>query len=228
MKKAEATIENNLKCIIFDLDGTLLDTSPGIIECVKYAAKKLGFSELPQAELRSFVGPPLRDSFRRCYGCSKEEAENLTVTYRAYYREKALLNAEPYEGIFEVCERIKNAGIQIAVATAKPQQFAELVLQHFGFDRFVSILHGADLEGTLQKPDLISACVKDAEVLPEQCLMIGDTEHDAKGAQLAAVPFLAVSYGFGDLKRMKEYPSIGTAVTPMDIWEHMKRKAGRE
>ena len=209
--------ETNLKCIIFDLDGTLLDTSPGIIECVKYAAKELGFPELTLAELRSFVGPPLRDSFRRCYGCSKEDAEKLTAAYRAHYREGALLNAEPYEGIFEVCEKIKGKGIQIAVATSKPQQFAEQVLRHFGFDQYVSILHGADLEGTLQKADLISACVKDANVLPKQCLMVGDTEHDAKGAQQANVPFLAAGYGFGVRERMLRYPVLGVAETPADI-----------
>ena len=77
-------------CVIFDLDGTLLDTSPGIMESVRYAAEKLGYPELNAAQLRSFIGPPLTDSFQRCYGCGEDEAWRLTAAYREHYREGAL------------------------------------------------------------------------------------------------------------------------------------------
>lgn len=221
MQEAEERIR--LKCVIFDLDGTLLDTGPGIMESVQHAAEELGFPELEEAQLRSFVGPPLRDSFRRCYGCGAEEAENLTTAYRRYYPKGAMLHADPYEGVFEVCQKLTDEGICLAVATSKPQQFAERVLQHFGFDKYMSIVHGADLEGKLQKADLIRMCVEDAKVRPEQCLMIGDSEFDAQGAQAASVPFLAVAYGFGDRNRMAAFPCEGVAETPMDIL-HYPRK----
>ena len=203
--------------VIFDLDGTLLDTSPGILECVRYASEKLGYPELPHEKLLTFIGPPLKDSFMRCYGCDEAEAERLTATYREHYRKGALLNAIPYNGILELCETLKAAGVQLAVATSKPQAFSEQVLRHFGFDRYLDVIFGADMAGHLSKADLIRQCVGDKD--PSACVMVGDTDYDAIGAQEANVPFLAVSYGFGNKEKMLSYPHIGIAEKPMDIIE---------
>ena len=209
----------DLRCVIFDLDGTLLDTSPGILESVAYATESFGYPPLSQEQLLSFIGPPLNDSFQRCYGCEWEEAAKLTAAYREYYPKGAMLRAEPYEGIFDVCRSLRSRDIVLAVATCKPQQFSERILQHFGFDRYLSVIHGADMEGRLTKADLIRLCVDDAEARAEQCVMVGDTEHDAKGAFEAGVPFLAVSYGFGHREEMLKYPNIGVAGTATEILE---------
>ena len=204
-----------VKCVIFDLDGTLLDTSPGILESVQYATETLGYPELLTEQLLSFIGPPLPDSFIRCYGCDRAEAEHLTAVYREHYREGALLNATPYEGIYALCQELKKHGTRLSVATSKPQFFAQQILTSFGFDRYLDEIHGADFEGKLSKTDLIRLCV--GEDAPAECLMVGDTEHDAKGAQAAGVPFLAVSYGFGDLHKMVRYPHIGISDTPLGV-----------
>ncbi len=151
-----------LRCVIFDLDGTLLDTSPGILECVEYAADKLGYPVLPRQQLLTFIGPPLKDSFMRCYGCSPEEALALTAAYREHYREGALLHCAPYPGIFTLCEKLRDAGVRIAVATSKPLVFSERILCHFHFTEYISYIHCADLAGKLTKTDLIRFCVRDA------------------------------------------------------------------
>ena len=199
-----------MKRIIFDLDGTLLDTSPGILESVRYAAEIMGYPELPMEKLYTFIGPPLRDSFMRCYGCDRAEAEGLTAEYRKHYREGALLNAKPYDGILELCEALRGAGYQLSVATSKPQVFAEQILHHFGFDKYMDQICGADLEGKLTKADLIRRCIGDRN--PSACIMVGDTEYDAKGAQEAGISFIGVRYGFGNLDEM--YPM---ADTPLDV-----------
>ena len=204
-----------MKTMIFDLDGTLLDTSLGIMESIRYASAKLGYPELPMEQLLTFIGPPLTDSFMRCYGCDKEKADLLTAAYREHYREGALLNAKPYDGILDVCRQLKERGLRLAVATSKPQMFSEQILHHFGFDGYMTEIHGADLEGRLSKTDLIRLCVGNSD--PSDCIMVGDTEHDARGAMEASVPFIGVSYGFGNLKEMKQYPMIGVAKAPSDI-----------
>ena len=204
--------------VIFDLDGTLLDTSPGILECVRYTADRLGYPALSMDQLLTFIGPPLKESFVRCYGCSEEEAAALTAAYRVHYREGALLHAEPYAGIFELCDALKKNGFQLAVATNKPNVFSEQILRHFGFDRYITVIHGADMEGKLSKADLIRRCVEHVgNGDPSACVMIGDSEIDAKGAYEAGVPFIGVSYGFGNIDEMKKYPYIGIVGAPLEI-----------
>lgn len=200
-------------CVVFDLDGTLLDTSPGIFESVRYATNALGYRELSQDELLSFIGPPLVDSFMRCYGCSEEEARRLTAAYRVHYPKGALLNARPYDGVFELCDELRKAGACLAVATSKPQVYSERILSHFGFE--FPIIHGADLKGVLTKTDLIRLCAQDSGA--SATVMVGDTEYDAEGARQAGVPFVAVTYGFGNREKMLACPHIGVAEAPLDV-----------
>lgn len=213
----------SVKMIIFDLDGTLLDTSPGILESVRYAADKMEYPELPLEKLLTFIGPPLTVSFMRYYHCDENEAIKLTAAYREHYREGALLKSEPYNGILDLCRQLKDEGLILSVATSKPQIYSEKILQHFGFDKYISVIHGADMEWKLTKADLIRLCV--GENHTSECIMVGDTEYDAKGAQEAGVPFLAVTYGFGDMDKMMSYPNIGVADKPADILEIVRNEA---
>ena len=208
---------NTVQCVIFDLDGTLLDTSPGIMESVRYAAEKLGYPPLTEEQLLSFIGPPLKDSFVRCYDCGMPQAEELTAAYREHYREGALLNAKPYDGMETLLEALKQRGLCAAVATGKPQAFSERILRHFGLERFFRVIHGSDMEGKLKKSDLIRLCAEDTGIPRDQCVMVGDSEHDARGAREAGVPFIGVSYGFGNRDEMLRCPHIGFADKPMDV-----------
>ena len=155
----------------------------------------------------------------RCYGCSEKEADQLTLTYREHYRQGALLNAVPYDGILETCRKLSEMDLLLAVATSKPRYFAEQILAHFCFNRYITVVHGADMAGKLTKADLIKLCISD--FTPENCLMIGDTEHDAKGAQEAGVPFLGVSYGFGNAVEMGKYPAVAVINHPIEILKYV-------
>ena len=208
---------NTIQCVIFDLDGTLLDTSPGITECVRYAGEKLGYPSLSEEQLLSFIGPPLQDSFMRVYGCDRSQAEALTAAYREQYRKGAILKAKPYDGMETLLAALGQRGLCAAVATGKPQMYAEQILRNFELDRFFRVIHGEDLEGKLKKSELIRLCAEDTGVPCEQCVMIGDTEYDARGAKDAGVPFIGVSYGFGDRDEMLRCPCIGFADKPMDV-----------
>ncbi|MCR5792850.1 MAG: HAD hydrolase-like protein [Lachnospiraceae bacterium] len=215
-----------IKNVIFDLDGTLLDTREGIIESAKYAAKVLGLPELSYETMLTFVGPPIQNSFMNHYGCDAKMAQEAANVFRDYYkREEALFLAKPYDGIFELCQCLKDEGIRMAVATYKREDYAVHLLKHFGFDRYCDPMHGADNNNVLKKSDIVRMCQEEMGAGKTDTVLIGDTENDAVGAKNADISFVAVTYGFGFQKEsdVEKYPCIGLASTPMEILDVLKK-----
>ena len=147
-----------VKNVIFDLDGTLLDTKEGVIESAKYATRELGFEELPYETMLTFVGPPIQNSFMNYYGCDEGKAQIATDIFRDYYKNTALLLAEQYEGIYDLCKVLKTNGIKMSVATYKREDYALTLLRHFDFDKYCDPMHGADNSNVLKKEDIVRMC----------------------------------------------------------------------
>ncbi len=207
------------KNVVFDLDGTLLDTSEGIIESVSYTIDRLGFDKLPYEKLLTFVGPPIQNSFITHYGCDKIVAQKAANIFREYYKTEALLKAKAYDGIYDLCKELKAGNIKMAAATYKREDYALKLLCYFGFDKFFSSMHGADNNNVLKKEDIILLCLDELGAQKNESVLVGDTDNDAIGAQKADVPFIAVTYGFGfkEQGELDKYPIVGVAKTPMDI-----------
>ena len=210
-----------IKNVIFDLDGTLLDTREGILESVRFAAKKLGYVELPQDTLLHFVGPPIQQSFMTYYGCSKEKAQTAAEIFRDYYKRQALLKAEPYDRIYEACDMLKSHNVRMAVATYKREDYALRLLRYYHFDKYCDPMHGADNNNILRKEDIVRLCLEEMGADAENSVLVGDTVHDAEGADRAGIPFLAVTYGFGfkETKDIAVYPHIGVAASAYEVAE---------
>ena len=208
-----------IESIIFDLDGTLLDTTEGVLESATYAARILGYAELSHETMLKFVGPPIQNSFMQFYGCSKEEAQKAAELFRQYYMTIALFKAVPYEGIYKLCETLKQRGKQMAVATYKREDYAVTLLKHFGFDRYCVSKHGADNNNILKKADIVEQCIAELGGCRDEFVLIGDTEHDALGAQNANINFIGVTYGFGFKTEddARVYQNIGVVKTPLEI-----------
>lgn len=206
--------------VIFDLDGTLLDTAEGVLAAVRYTIDKMGFSPLPEETLASFVGPPIQNSFADAYGLNGPILQTIAGIFRTQYAEKDLLKAKPYDGIYDLFDRLRASGVQTAVATYKREDYALRLLCSFGFDRYTALMHGGDHENKLKKRDIIERCITESGVRDRgRIVMVGDTEHDARGAAEIGVDFIGVTYGFGfrtsaDADR---YPNVGCARTPLAI-----------
>ncbi len=205
--------------VIFDLDGTLLDTSRGIIESIQYTIAQTGMRELSEQELMAFMGPPLTGSFEKICGCSEEEAQQATGIFRSHYQKGAVFHAKPYDGIAELCRKLRELGMKIGVATNKPGRFAVPLIQKFGLDKYIDPVFGADESGKLSKSDLIRLCTEAMGGSQADTVLIGDTVNDSAGAERAGVAFIAVTYGFGfrSAEDAAGYPCIGTADIPMQI-----------
>lgn len=186
------------KLVIFDLDGTLMDTSPGILLAVKDTIKEHGMPALSEEKIRTFIGPPIQWSFEAQYGISKEEAQCMADTFRALYSTKHLLGAVPYPGIYDLLQALNERGMKSAIATYKREDYALRLLKHYHFDDYTDIMYGGDNDGTLKKHDIIQKCIDTAGVKNlNEVVMVGDTLHDSNGAKELGVDFIGVSYGFG-------------------------------
>lgn len=210
---------------VFDVDGTLLDTSEGVLAAAKYTIQKFGYP-MPEPEvLRSYIGPPIQDSFAKTYGLTKEQADEMAAEFRLSYKGENLIKAKPYEGIYELMDQLVQRGIKIAVATYKRQDYAESILKHFGFDRYSNILYGSDFEGKLKKVDIIRKCMEDLGSTDySNAVMIGDSWHDANGAEQLGVDFIGVTYGFDFKSRedVEQCTCVGSAETPLDLLKYIE------
>lgn len=209
--------------IIFDLDGTLLDTTEGVLESAIYAAKKMGFEELDHSIMLKFIGPPIQNSFIEHYQCDKEVAQQAAEIFRDYYKSKALFKAKAYDGIYDVLENLKKSNKKMAVATYKREDYAIDILKYFQMDKYFDVMHGADNANILKKSDIVQMCIQELSGNVKQTVLIGDTLNDAIGAQQANVSFLAVTYGFGfkEGENDCEYPHIARVNSPIEILEHV-------
>ncbi len=186
-----------IKAVLFDLDGTLLDTSEGIKHSVAFAIQALGYQPLPNEVVLQFVGPPIQNSLITHLGVSVEEAQKGANIFRDYYKSEALFEAALYPDILLMLSKLKDNGIKIGVATYKREDYAIDLLKHFGIADYCDVIHGADNENKLTKADIIEICIRELREKKDDIILVGDTEHDAKGANDAGIGFIAVTWGFG-------------------------------
>ncbi len=220
-------MNDKYKIAVFDVDGTLLDTTEGVIASVKRTIQDKGLAPLREDQLLTFIGPPIHDSFARVYGLSGAVLQELADCFRNHYKNEYLFLASPYDGIYEAMDRIAKLGVKIAIATYKRQDYAEAIMKHFKFDHYSDIIYGADFYNKLKKADIIRKCMEDLGCHDfRQAVMIGDSSHDAVGAQQMQMPFLGVTYGF-DFKSQQDvmqFGAIGYAETPMDIVQFFEKE----
>ena len=204
--------------VIFDVDGTLLDTSEGVLSSVKYTIERFGFDMPDDKQLRTFIGPPIQRSFADTFGLSGDIIQEMTAVYRDRYKGDDLIKAVPYEGIYECFDCLESNGIKTAIATYKRDDYAQRIMKHFHFDDHTKIIHGADDNNKLSKSDIIEICINESGIPKEKVLMVGDTDNDAIGAEGIGVDFLAVTFGFG-FKPGEEitYPHVHVSDTAADI-----------
>ena len=213
------------RLVIFDLDGTLLNTSTGIIASVKYALAA-NEKRIPSDDvLKGFIGPPLKRSFVNLPDVEEYEADKLVEDFRKKYRNHDIYLAELYDGILDIVEYLHNLGIKLAIATYKPQDMALRLISHFAIDKYFKVIAGADSEGNKTKADLISE-VRDkfSSYNDSEILMIGDCYSDAEAAKLQNISFLGVSYGFeirATSRDVERTAAIGVARQAQEIKKYI-------
>lgn len=207
------------KTILFDLDGTITDSGAGIIHSVTYALEKLNLSIPPEAELYSFIGPPLIDSFKTLYDLDTQTAEQAVQYYREYYQAKGMYENQIYKGIPELLNTLQEQGCALYIATSKPEIYAKQIIAHFELSSYFNGIYGASIDGSRSKKgDVIRYALKEAEITTiQEVMMIGDRSHDMIGAKENNLACLGVLYGFGDQAELERAGADYIAATPEAI-----------
>ena len=207
--------------ILFDLDGTLTNPRLGIGNSLKYALRQMQIDGYNDQMLDSFIGPPLQEGFKNLFGLN-ERSTNLAVEhFRTYFGEKGLYENEPYTGINELLEELHFSGKKIYVVTSKLEKYSKMIVQHFGFDRYINDLQGAEPTGKHSgKGQLIGQLMDRNRIQPSpSVVMIGDTHYDLIGAKEKNISSIAVGYGFGTLDNLKNFYPDFIAETVEELGE---------
>ena len=212
------------KIILFDLDGTLSDSEPGIRKGIEYSLSKFGI-KLEDEEINKFLGPPIRDSYRDFCGFDEDKCEQAVKYYREYYAEKGLFENTLYPGMRELLCGLKDRGKILMVATSKPQPFTDRILRYFEIDGLFDIIVGASMDGSRdRKADIIRFALSeygdDALENLSWALMVGDRKYDILGAREVGIDSVGALYGYGSVEELKSAGATYLSETVEGILEY--------
>lgn len=206
--------------ILFDLDGTLIDSEEGIVNSFLYTHEKLGLP-LPEKDFirKNFIGPPLLDSFGKLCGLSEEGAQRAVEIYREYFSAKGVLQFSVYEGIEDILKRLSAEGKALALATSKYELYAMQIMEMTGLSKYFKLMVGSLKDGGRgSKAEVIEYALKRLRAEDKsQAVMVGDRLHDIEGAKAAGIDSIGVLYGFGELSELVAHGATHIAVSPEDI-----------
>ena len=203
----------NFDIVIFDLDGTLIDSRIGIHSSVVHTLKEMGVPAVDQELLSQFIGPPLIDSFQSIAGMSEPDAERAVAVYKEYFAVEGIKGFEVYEGVSEMLWLLRASGVRMAIATTKDEIFAREIALNADFMPFLEAVFGSDREGTMvRKPQLVAAALRALKLpapLPRdtempRIVMVGDHALDILGAKANNIASIAVTYGFGNNEELQQ------------------------
>ena len=219
--------------VILDLDGTVVDSGPGIKSSIRKTIARMKLPSRTDEELDAFIGPPVRLAFKDSFSLSDEDAATALKIYRSYYYQGGMYEAFVYDGIPELLQDLKDKGYRLSLGTSKAWVLAHRVLRHFGLRSFFEGVFGCYLDGRLDSKELVLQTILDhysgrkplqkgrlglsedriagdsAIKPPRQdtdlrCLMVGDRFYDVEGAKALGIPTIGVTFGYGTREELQE------------------------
>ena len=209
------------KSILFDLDVTMTDSGEGIMKCAVYALSHYGIEAPSEAQLRTFVGPPLTETFAR-FGVPQEKLAEAVEVYRQRYIPIGRFENYPYPGIRELLERLRYDGHKLYVATSKPEWMSIEILEHFDLAKYFDIICGAATDFSRNTKEAVIAHLLSQCDAQDNAVMVGDTAYDVIGAKAHNIPCIGVSWGYGTISDIESAGAISIAHTMDELYELLK------
>ena len=205
--------------VLLDLDGTLIDSQPGIVASCLAALRALGHKPDEALDVKRFIGPPIEDVMQfllQSYG--DDRVGEAVVAYRQHYGESGLLGSEPYPGIRSALQQMRQAGLRIYLATSKREAFARRILQHVGLAAYFDGIYGSVPSGQLDhKPELLAHILSEQKIPASRSLMVGDRRHDIVGAHAVGMRSLGVFWRYGNRDELETAGADQLVESPSDL-----------
>ena len=184
-------------CIIFDFDGTIADTSPGIFNSIRYAANKLNLRELSVEELKLHLGPPMREAYNKSFGITGEKLEQAIEFHKEYSLSTGYREFEFYPEMLNVLLDLRKRNFRMGIATSKPDVIIKKIARMNDLEKFFDVVCGTIASES--KTEIVEKCLKN---LPDcdDITVIGDSIFDQKAAKALGLKFIGVTYGYGFVK----------------------------
>lgn len=211
----------NCAVALWDLDGTIARSEEGIFNSIIYAAEKMGLPSPDRSALRPFIGPPLQYSFEKYFGLSAAEGAKAVTFYREYYSVKGIFECGIYPGVEKALSKLRSAGVTVALATSKPEIYAERILKRFGLSEYFNAVYGADMTPqSSDKSAVVARALKGCAVSDKsRAAMAGDKSHDVIGAKNNGIVCVGALYGYGGRKELEESGADYLAESPEEVTE---------
>lgn len=207
--------------ILLDMDGTIVESGPGIMRCINHTLKHYGLPEAPLEILKKCVGPPLSDTFKNRFGFADDQILEAINVYRAEYNKSGIFECNLYPGIKESIISLSKAGYAVVVTSSKHEVACRRIVEHFGMEEYFYDVIGSTGDASREtKTEVLEAFFEiHPEKKKENAILIGDTVYDAEGAKNAGLDFLAVSYGYGTMESLKQTDALKIVQSADEIFE---------
>ena len=208
--------------VLLDLDGTISDSEPGILNSLRWACEVEGFRVPTEQEVRSVIGPPFELGLPSI-GIPDDALERVIETYRVRYAEIGAYENTVYEGVIDMLDALAAAGYSLSIATAKPEVTAYPILDYFGITERFEVRAGATLTSERRtKAQVIDHALHELGVFAEpdlwdRVIMIGDRDHDVHGAMHHHIPCIGVLWGYGSIEELLKAGAVALAEEPADV-----------
>ncbi|WP_332407052.1 HAD hydrolase-like protein [Lactococcus laudensis] len=211
-----------LKNLFFDLDGTILESSRGILNSFRYTFDEMKYPQLSDSELNSFIGPPLETTFARLSNGDDAWAEKAIVTYRKYYAAKGMHEAKPYDGILEMLDNLQRLDYKLYIATSKKEDVAKNMLAELDMSQHFQGIFG-NTPQSHSKTLVLRKSLMNTQSTPETSAMIGDRDYDIIGGlENKVAKTIGVLWGFGDEIELEKAGSDIIIAHPQQLLENIR------
>lgn len=206
--------------ILFDVDGTLIHSSPGILATMEYTFREMGIDP-SGIDLTRYLGPPLRRSFGEHFD-DEATVEHMVKVYRDRYAVDGCHRCEVFEGVVEMLRQLKEAGILLYTATSKPTTVVTPILEEKGLAEYFTFIGGASEDSSIDtKTAVMQHVLARPELKNARVLMVGDRHDDMRGAANCNVPAAGVLYGYGSKEELAPFEPILLAENCQQLVEHI-------
>lgn len=190
--------------VFFDFDGTIADTGVGIFNSVRFAVAAMGFDPLPEDRLRTFIGPPVFDSFKRELAMTNEQSEKAVEKYRENYTRSGIYQLEMYPGIETLIKELKESGVKVAIASSKPEKFVIKLIDYLKISNLIDFVAAPESDNAPEgKAVLVERALKNSGIEKSRAVMVGDRYFDIDGANGAGVESIGVTFGYGSEEELR-------------------------